>query len=95
MSYPRDSCQCRIVPITRGGVAFSGVTIEYCPMHDAAPDLLDALKRVEFILVNRMRQLPDPKAMLRFIGSVIAKAESTAPGRAEQSQDPSQSTEAK
>jgi len=38
VSEPRDNCQCRLVPIGRG------VTIEFCPMHAAAPELLEALK---------------------------------------------------
>ena len=33
-----DMCKCRIVPIGYG------VTVEFCPMHAAAPELLEALK---------------------------------------------------
>ena len=38
MSAPRDNCQCRIVPVDRG------VTVEFCPMHAAAPEMLEALR---------------------------------------------------
>jgi hypothetical protein len=117
MSEPRDNCQCAIVPIGHG------VTIEFCPMHDAAPELLESVKalvrRVGFsgamkCLFDNLNPCwdnrPSDKPGLHWgatadnriracelcnARAVIAKAESTPPGRADQTPDPTQPTEAK
>ena len=53
MSAPRDNCQCRIIPVARTSgrvppfpysIKRDAVTVEYCPMHAAAPRLLEACK---------------------------------------------------
>jgi hypothetical protein len=117
MSAPRDNCQCAIVPIGQG------VTIEFCPMHEAAPELLEALKAMERrASINGLSKCffdplnpcwdnrpsdkpgwhwgttadnPVRACQLCYARAVIAKAESSPPGRADQIPDPTQPTEAK
>lgn len=49
----------------------------------AAPELLDACQTIERILVNRVRQLPDPKEMIRILRAAIEKAEKAPLARTE------------
>jgi hypothetical protein len=108
MSAPRDNCQCRIIPVARRSgsvppfpysIKRDAVTVEYCPMHAAAPELLEALKAMmHYDTIAAMMSLPIGKQMRDIYGqasAAIAKAEETSPGRANQSSEPPQPTEAK
>src|ERR1700719_3331734 len=110
MSYPRDNCQCRIVPVTNMNSPWR-VTVEYCPMHAAAPDLLVALKETHAAAAMFARAVVQLATLTgleidsfmdyRYEGfgpraqNPIAKAEPSPPGRAQQASDPTQPKEAK
>ena len=84
MSAPRDNCQCRIIPVAkRSGsvppfpysIKRDAVTVEYCPMHAAAPELLESLQTMTALAHVYVGDDPKGLALVAKATAAIFKAE--------------------